>query len=340
MLTSARAPALVVGAGADSAETWEALVSLAERLGCPVWQESFGARAGFPQDHPQFAGHLPAGRSRLRAVLDGHDVVCVIGAPAFRQYGYEPGFLVDADTHVAVLTDDPAEAHHSAAELAVVAPLAAAVTAIASSVAPRTSTPDIPPRRLAPEPPRPGEPLRAAHVFAALARRLPVDTVVVEESPSSRPDLHALIPARAPLGFLSAAMGGLGFAIPAAAGVRLATPERPVVALVGDGSSLYGIQALWSAARYGCGVLFVVLANGGYAIMDRLAEGQGGTPPWPSFEDVSVSGLAAALGCPARRVEAYDDLLAVLDEVCPTLATRGAPLVLDVAVVADPTFQP
>jgi benzoylformate decarboxylase len=167
-----------------------------------------------------------------------------------------------------------------------------------------------------------------------------VDTVVVEESPSSRPDLHALIPARAPLGFLSAAMGGLGFAIPAAAGVRLAAPERPVVALVGDGSSLYGIQALWSAARYGCGVLFVVLANGGYAIMDRLAEGQGGTPPWPSFEEVSVSGLAAALGCPARRVEAYDDLLAVLDEVCPTLATRGAPLLLDVAVVADPTFRP
>jgi benzoylformate decarboxylase len=340
LVSAARSPALVVGAGADSAEVWSALIGLAERLGCPVWQESFGARAGFPQDHRQFAGHLPAGRSRLRNVLSGHDLVLAIGAPAFRQYPYEPGSLADAGTQIAVLTDDPAEAHHSAADLAVVAPLAAAVAAVASSVAPRPVVTPVPPRRVPPSPPAPGEPLRAAHVFAALAGRLPADTVVVEECPSSRPDLHALIPARAPLGFLSAAMGGLGFAVPAAAGVRLAVPDRPVVALVGDGSSLYAIQALWSAARYGCGVLFVVLANGRYAVMDRLAEGQGGKPPWPSFTEVSVSGLATALGCPARRIESHDALLAVLDEVVPTLASRDTPLVLDIAVVPDSTFQP
>jgi benzoylformate decarboxylase len=198
----------------------------------------------------------------------------------------------------------------------------------------------VPSRRVPPPPPAPGQPLRAAHVFAALASRLPADAVVVEESPSSRPDLHALLPARAPLGFLSAAMGGLGFALPAAAGVRLAAPDRPVVAVVGDGSSLYQVQALWSAARYGAGVLFVVLANGRYAIMDRLAEAQGGKPPWPSFEDVSLSGVAAALGCPARRVSSYRELVDVLDEVVPTLASRSEPLVLDVTVVADTTFQP
>jgi benzoylformate decarboxylase len=60
LLESAAAPAVIAGAGADSADGWAALVALAERLGCPVWQEPFGARAGFPQDHPQFAGHLPA----------------------------------------------------------------------------------------------------------------------------------------------------------------------------------------------------------------------------------------------------------------------------------------
>ena len=64
LLDEARSPALVAGAGADSPSAWEALVALAERLQCPVWQESFGARAGFPQDHALFAGHLPAGRAR------------------------------------------------------------------------------------------------------------------------------------------------------------------------------------------------------------------------------------------------------------------------------------
>ena len=104
-------------------------------------------------------------------------------------------------------------------------------------------------------PPAPGEPLRAGHVFDALAQRLPADAILVEESPSSRPELHARVPARVPMGFLSAAMGGLGFALPGTIGVRMALPDRPVVAVLGDGASLYAIQALWSAARYRVGAL-------------------------------------------------------------------------------------
>lgn len=185
-----------------------------------------------------------------------------------------------------------------------------------------------------------GGPLRAAQVLAVLAGRLPVGTVIVEETPSSRPDLHALLPARRPLGFLSAAMGGLGFAMPAAVGLRMGQPRRPVVAVVGDGSSLYQIQSLWTAAHYGVGVVFVVLANGRYAIMDRLAEQHGGKAPWPAFGEVSVSGMAVALGCPARTVTRYPELLAALDEIVPTLYSRTEPVVLEVVVAPDPEFRP
>ena len=132
-------------------------------------------------------------------------------------------------------------------------------------------------------PPAAGEPLLAGHVFAALAGRLPRDAIVIEECPSNRPELLVRLPAREPLGSLSPAMGGLGFALPAATGLRMALPERPIVAIVGDGSSLYGIQALWSAAHYRAGALFVILSNGGYAIMDRLVEQHGGTAPWPGL---------------------------------------------------------
>jgi benzoylformate decarboxylase len=177
-------------------------------------------------------------------------------------------------------------------------------------------------------------------VFAALADRLAPDTVIVEESPSSRPELEVRVPARAPLGFLSAAMGGLGFALPAATGLRMACPERPVVAVVGDGSALYQVQALWSAARYGAGVLFVVLANDRYAIMDRLAEHHGEPAPWPGFGGVELSAIARGLGCPARRLSDHAELLAALDEIVPSLADRTEPLVLDVVVEPDPTFEP
>jgi thiamine pyrophosphate-dependent acetolactate synthase large subunit-like protein len=341
LLGEARSPALVVGADADTAATWAALVDLAERLQCPVWQESFAARAGFPQDHPRFAGHLPADRPRLRQALAGHDVVLAVGAPVFRQYPYEGGPFVEPGTTVAMVTDDIEDAHHSTVEFALVAPPAPACHLLAERLPQRTAASGPGLHRDRPQPPANGEPLRAAHVLAALAERIPADTVVVEETPSSRPDLHRLLPARAPLGFLSAAMGGLGFALPAAAGVRMACPRRPVVAVVGDGSSLYGIQALWSAVHYGCGVLFVILANGRYAIMDRLAERHGnGKAPWPPFEEVSIHRLAQGLGCPAERIDGYDALTEALDRVVPTLIDRAEPLLLEVAVVPDAAFLP
>lgn len=172
------------------------------------------------------------------------------------------------------------------------------------------------------------------------APRLPRDVVVVEETPSTQPDLHRLLPTRAPRGFVSAAMGGLGFGLPAAIGLRMGDPTRPVVALLGDGSTMYGVQGLWSAARYRVGVLFIVLANGRYAIMDRLADEQGGKARWPAFEDVDVQALSRALGCPSRRVSTYGELIDALDEVLPTLADRREPLLLDVTVLTETEFAP
>jgi benzoylformate decarboxylase len=341
LLDRAASPALVVGAGADDPETWAALVELAERLGCPVWQEPFSARAGFPQDHRLFAGHLPSDRTRLRATLAPHDLVLAVGAPVFRQYPYEPGALAEASTRLVMVSQDPVEIHRSPVELAVLAPPASVCAELARSVTARAGeeVPALLTRAGSPAPPAAGEPLRAGHVLAALAERLPRDAVVIEEAPSNRPELLARIPARESLGFLSPAMGGLGFALPAAIGVRMARPDRPVVAIVGDGASLYGIQSLWSAAHYGAGALFVILSNGGYAVMDLLMQQSGGKPPWPGFV-VDIAGLSLALGCPARTVAEHGELLEALDEIVPGLATRDEPLLLEVMVAPDESFAP
>jgi benzoylformate decarboxylase len=339
LLEQATAPVLVVGAGADDPDAWAALVTLAERLACPVWQEPFSARAGFPQDHPRFAGHLPAGRRRLREALAGHDFVLAVGAPVLRQYPYEPGPLFEPGTRVALVTDDPAEAHRSPADLAVLAAPATLCAELARVLPdPTGSAPKPMERPPAPAPPAAGEPLRAGHVLAALADRLPPETVLVEEAPSARPEVLKRIPARRPLGFLGAAMGGLGFGLSAPIGVRMAQPTRPVVAVVGDGSSMYTIQALWSAARYEVGAIFVVLANGGYAVMDRLAEAQGQPIAWPGFGSIDIAAMARAQGCPARRVETLEDLQTALDEALDGIGERSEPLLLEVVVAPDSEF--
>jgi benzoylformate decarboxylase len=339
VLDAATDPAIVAGAGADGYEGWTALIALAERLNCPVFQEPFGGQAGFPQDHPLFAGHLPARRARLRETLEPHDAVLIVGTGAIRQYPYDPGPLVEATTRLALVTQDPEEAHRSPVELAVLGPPAAICAGLAATVAARPGP--VTPQRTPPAPPappQPGEPMRAGHVLAALAERLPRDAMLLEETPSSRPELHARIPATAPLGFISG-MGMLGFALPAAIGVRMARPDRPVLTVVGDGSSLYQIQALWSAAAYDAGVLFIVLRNGGYAIMNRLAERAGSDGPWPALDAIDIAAMARAQGCEARRIEKHAELLSTLDELLPALRERRSPLLLEIVVAQDETFD-
>ncbi len=340
-LGESNSPALVVGAGADDPETWRALVALAEKLVAPVFQESFGGRAGFPQDHALFAGVLPADRPRLRERLAPYDAVLVVGAPVFRQSPWAPGRLTEPQTRIALVNDEADEVHRSPAELAVLAPPASTCAALAERLPQRDGAP--PQQFRSPPPPAPpaaGEPMLAGHVLAALAERLPRDAVVLEEAPVDRPELHDRLLAREPLGYLSAAMGGLGFAFAASAGLKLAQPDRPVVAVVGDGSSIYGIQGLWSAAHYGAGVLYVILSNGGYAIMDRLAERHDADGPWPGFEEIDIAALARGFGCEARTIATHDELTAVLDETVPGLAARRTPLLLDVQIAPTRDFAP
>ncbi len=347
---SARAPAILAGAGVDTAAGWAAVRRLSGSLGAAVYAEPFGSRAGFDQTDEAYAGQLPADRTRLREVLGQHDLLVVLGAAAIRQYPYQEGPLVPEQTQTVVVTSDIAEATRSPAALSVLAD----PTLVADELAARLGEHRGTPRRFAHErsadrhdssgrvaadPGRHGA-LRPEDVFAVLAEHLPRETVLIEESPSSRPALQAMVPARVPMGFLSAAMGGLGFALPAAVGIKMARPDAPVLAVVGDGSSLYSIQALWTAAHRHVGAVFLVLANGRYAVMDRLADRRGGKAPWPAFPEVSVSTLAEGLGVRAVRLESAGDLATTLPEVCAGLAQRSEPLVIEVAVEPGTTFQP
>ena len=164
-----RAPALVVGADADDADAWAGPVALAERLAGPVWQEAFGARAGFPQDHPLFAGHLPAGPGRLRAALAG-TTSCWRSAPRCSASTPSSG-PADRGGHAVVVIDDVADEPTAARcssrwSRGRRAPVCAAVARRASVGAAASPA-------AAPAPPGEGEPLRAAHVLEVLASRLP-----------------------------------------------------------------------------------------------------------------------------------------------------------------------
>ena len=118
----------------------------------------------------------------------------------------------------------------------------------------------------------------------------------------------------------------------------MALPDRPVVAVVGDGSSLYTIQALWSAARYGVGR--DLRRAGQRRVRDHgpTGRGAGATGAWPGFGAIDIAAMARAQGCPARRVETLEDLETALDEALDGIGERTEPLLLEVVVAPDSEF--
>jgi len=333
LVEGSRSPVLVVGTGTDSREGWDAVVALAERLACPVWQDTFSSRAGFPQDHAHFAGHLPWRRSELRALFADVDLVLAVGTPGLRLYMYDPGPLLGPDTRFAVVSEFDDEVLRSPCDLAVLAQPKAVCAELAARLAQRSGANGaVLARPPAPAPPEDGEPLQAAHLVSALAERLPTDAVLVEEAPSTRPEILSRIAIRSPLGFVAVANGTLGYGLAGAIGLRMALPERPVVGLLGDGSSTYSIQGLWTAAHYGIGAVFLVVGNGRYGVMDELVRAQGMTGAWPAFEELDLAAVARGFGCASRRVTTHDELEDALDHAFDGIRERSEPLLVDVRV--------
>jgi benzoylformate decarboxylase len=329
-LRSSHRPAIVAGAGVDRAGAFYDAAALAERLGAPVFADPMHPRAGFPQDHPLFGGVLAPARTEISSRLSEYDVVLVLGAPVFRYFQYQPGPPIEEGTRIIHVTEDPEEAARSAAHAGIMGDVGLAIRGLIERLPERTDRPaPAPPSR----PPRPEarEPLPADYVLHALAWRLPEAAILVEETPSSRMLLHRHVRVKRPGGFYSAASGGLGFGASASVGLSLASPDRPVACVVGDGSLMYAPQALWSAARYGANVAYVVLNNGQYGILKLLGQ-TGSEAPGLDLPNLDVLGMARSLGCEGETVKRPEDL----DDALQRALGAGRPYVLDVHV--DPAF--
>jgi benzoylformate decarboxylase len=324
-LGAARAPALVTGAGVDRDGAADLAVRLAERSGARVWSSALAGRCGFPEDHPRFAGALPRKRSAVVETLAGRDLVVVLGAPVFNYHVYAEGPYVPDETTVFQLTDDPAAASYAVAGTSIITALRPALELLLATLPPRAAEP-VAPRTFAEI--APADPISVEYLLQTLRETLPADAILAEETPSVHSILHdvgLLRPGR----FFTSASGSLGVGLPAAVGAALAAPGRPVVALIGDGSAYYAIQALWTAAEHRLPIAFVIVDNGGYGAMKSFTQLLGSERS-PSFDigGVDFVALAAGFGLRGVRVERAADLAATLREA---FAAR-APLLVDVPV--------
>jgi benzoylformate decarboxylase len=330
ILGEARSPAVVTGAGVERSGAFHDAVTLVEKLAAPVWQDPISPLASFPQNHPLFQGHLPPAQKQLAEQLSSHDVVLVLGAPVFLYYPYVPGPTVEGQTQVLHISEDPEEVARAAVGTGVVGDVGLAIRSLTELLPGVDRQP--PPAQEPPPRPEAGTPMSVEYVMHTIARVLPEDVAVFDETASSKAKLHTYIRFDRPDGYHTSAAGGLGFCMPGSVGFKLAVPDRPVVCTIGDGSSMYSVQALWSAARYGADVAFIVINNKGYSILKgfRDAIGAGDRVPGLDVEGIDFVGVARGLGVDGELVEEDGDLLPAVERAL----NAGRPYLLE--VVVDP----
>jgi benzoylformate decarboxylase len=313
-LAQADSPLLVAGPDIDASGGWDAAVELAEKLKLPVAATPApgGGRLGFPEDHPLFQGILPPAIGPLAEILQGRDLVVVVGSSVFPYYPNIPGPLLPEGTRLVAITSDPDEAARAPMGDAIVADVALTLRALADAAGE-------PKQRGGPGPRPPAEqlpgsdPINPSHAMAALGEALPDDGIVVLESPASTLALRNQLRLSRPGSYYFAAGGGLGFGMPAAVGVQLAQPDRPVVCVVGEGSAQYAIQTFWTAAAYDVPVTFLIPRNDEYAILKWFAamEDVAGAPGL-DLPRLDVAGVARGYGVDAKTVSSRDELAEAL----------------------------
>jgi benzoylformate decarboxylase len=185
-------------------------------------------------------------------------------------------------------------------------------------------------------------PIHPLALMQTIGRLLPDDAVVIDETVSSGTGLRRFLKSDDRQSFFGLRGGGIGWGLPAAIGVKLALPDRPVVALIGDGSAMYTIQGLWTAARENLKMVFVVINNYSYRILKQRTNAMKGLAAQadkyvamdldkPRVDFVSV---ARGLGLTAHKAATLSDLGDLLEAA---LAADG-PTLIDVEV--DRSWKP
>ncbi len=310
-LAASKRPALVVGPAVDRAQAVDLMVRLAEKAKAAVWVSPFSPRCSFPERHPQFAGFLHASPVQLSDALRGHDLVVVIGAPVFTFHVEGHASIFDGATSIFQITDDPTAAAVTPQGASIIATMKPALTMLIDLL-PETRR-AMPAGRALPATPGAAYPIPVEFLLHVLSEAMPENAALVEEAPSHRPAMQKFMPMRGQDSFYTMASGGLGYGLPASVGMALGRPDRRTVCLVGDGSAMYSIQALWTAAQRKLPLTVVVINNAGYGAMRSFSQVmQVRNVPGLDLPGIDFVLLAQGLGCDAVRVTKSSELAPAL----------------------------
>ncbi|MEN3382512.1 MAG: benzoylformate decarboxylase [Hyphomicrobiales bacterium] len=358
VLANAKRPIIMAGDAVAQSRAHAEMVELAELLGAPVYAELIANSASFPSSHPLFRGAMGRAQAAMRKIFDQHDVLFSVGADLFALSLPSDVAPIGPDLRMVHLDIDAWElGKNYPAEVAILGDpkgtLPELIAAVRERMSPTAQSAgrerlksasaetlaELEKLKAKARAMAGDSPVQALALIHAIGEILPRDTVVIDETVSSGGGLRQLVKSDDPQSFFGLRGGGIGWGIPASIGVKIALPDRPVIALVGDGSSMYTIQALWTAARYKIGVVFVIFNNTSYRILKQRLFAQRGyaaqqdTYVGMELNDPAIDfvGLARSLGVPAERAKTVHD---ATDLIAKGLA-GGTPALIEVELARE-----
>jgi benzoylformate decarboxylase len=357
LLLRSHHPVIAVGDGVARARAQAELVALAELLGAPVWYEGQHHQIDFPTSHPSARVRTPVEAAGLRKAFEGADTILLVGGSFFEEVWFEPGSPFPDDAALIHIDEAPGRlALNFAVRVGLLASPRHAVRAIREAVAgaasprfreaaaernralARARDAEMAAQRARAEGRWDQEPIAVPRLMADLRAALPSGCVLVNEAITATVDLTRTLSFDRPGDYYGSRGGGIGQALPGALGVKLAHPDRPVVAISGDGSAMYSIQALWTAAHCDLAVVYVIVHNREYRILKhnmdayRRRFGVAAGRPYPQMDlanpELGFVEMAHGMGVAGQRVSKPGEL----PEALRTAFAAGAPYVLDVIV--------
>jgi benzoylformate decarboxylase len=352
MLLSAKRPAIIAGQEIAIHGAFAQAGELASLLGAAVFQEPIPYAASFSTVHPQFVGMLTRNQSQVRATLEPYDMVLCLGADLLRMSVYSPVEPLPEHMQVVHLSERPWELGKSyRTDLAVAANVRETLDALlpvlrSKADAGYRSAADERCAKVAADNWQvkraqgaaqtllceSASPMDPAALMLRIADNLPADAIVVEEALTSSVKLPQFMHQRDESSLFGLASGGLGFAIPGAVGISMAKPGRPVVAIVGDGSAMYGIQGLWTAAHFRLPITYVITNNRSYRIIKERLVAMQGSDRFVGMDmrdpAIDFCKLAESFGLATARVTSLADVGAALKAAIAS----GRPNLIDISV--------
>jgi benzoylformate decarboxylase len=347
-ILKARRPVIITGDEIVKSDALNEAAQLAETLGAPAYQCSTPYGAHFLSESPYFMGALSRLQKQVREVLSPYDLMIVLGADPLRMSVYsEVDPLPEGLSILQIGLVDWDLAKNYGAEIALKADVKETLRALVPALkaaggsaletrakqglAELTAKNWTAKRKALIEQiakARDKSPIDPDFLTLQLVEAMPDNAIMVDEGLTSGRQLLSLRPHRDRYGYHALASGGIGWGVPASVGVSLANPDRPVVCFSGDGSAMYSIQALWTAAHHKLPLSVVIANNGGYRIIKQRLLAFHGDDHYVGMDfadpPVDFSGLAKSLGLEAIRIKDPAELKQKLSD---TFRRPGAKLI-------------